>query len=54
MVTSPVPDLVTDRLLLRAPATSDVADWAATIWGDAEVMEYMPKSTDPRIRSPGT
>jgi RimJ/RimL family protein N-acetyltransferase len=42
----PVPDLETERLLLRAPTSGDLDDWIAAIWGDAEVMRHMPKSTD--------
>ena len=47
MVGSSLPDIETERLLLRAPTSDDLDDWIAAIWGDDEVMRYMPKSSAP-------
>ena len=46
MAVSPIPDIETERLILRGPTAADLDDWAATIWGDSEVMRYMPRSDD--------
>ncbi len=37
-----VPDLETERLVLRAPTPDDLGDWVSQIWGDPEAMRYMP------------
>lgn len=41
-----IPDIETKRLILRGPTEADLADWAACIWSDAEVMRYMPRMDD--------
>jgi ribosomal-protein-alanine N-acetyltransferase len=47
VATPETPDLETERLILRGPTAADLSPWAATIWGDADVMRYMPRSPDP-------
>jgi [ribosomal protein S5]-alanine N-acetyltransferase len=47
VVAAEVPDLTTERLVLRGPTTTDLDTWVATIWSDPDVMRFMPKSTDP-------
>jgi len=52
MAASNIPDIETERLILRGPTEADLPDWVACIWGDAEVMRYMPRSTDaPEVRA---
>jgi RimJ/RimL family protein N-acetyltransferase len=41
-----IPDIETERLILRGPTEADLADWTACIWSDAEVMRYMPRMDD--------
>jgi ribosomal-protein-alanine N-acetyltransferase len=41
-----IPDIETERLILRGPAEADLDDWTACIWSDAEVMRYMPRMDD--------
>lgn len=54
MPVSTISDIETERLILRGPTTADLDDWVATIWGDVEVMRYMPRSTDaPEVRAQG-
>jgi ribosomal-protein-alanine N-acetyltransferase len=43
MATSQVPDIETERLILRAPTNADLPEWVTCIWGDPEVMRYMPR-----------
>jgi RimJ/RimL family protein N-acetyltransferase len=43
MATSHVPDIETERLLLRGPTNDDLPSWVACIWADPEVMRYMPR-----------
>jgi [ribosomal protein S5]-alanine N-acetyltransferase len=45
MATSNVPDIETERLILRAPITADLPEWVARIWGDPDAMRYMPRNT---------
>jgi RimJ/RimL family protein N-acetyltransferase len=47
MVTSEPPNLKTARLILRESTAADLDPWVATVWGDPEVMRYMPRSLDP-------
>jgi ribosomal-protein-alanine N-acetyltransferase len=55
MATAHIPDIETERLILRGPTSDDWDDWVASIWGDPEVMRYMPRSTDaPEVRAQGT
>jgi ribosomal-protein-alanine N-acetyltransferase len=44
MATSHVPDIETARLILRGPTSADLQDWATYVWGDPDVMRYMPRS----------
>lgn len=54
MAVSPIPDIETERLILRGPTAADLDDWVSTIWGDAEVMRYMPRSTEaPEVQARG-
>jgi len=41
-----IPDIETERLILRGPTEADLRDWIACIWSDAEVMRYMPRMDD--------
>lgn len=43
MAPSQVPDIETERLILRKPTSADLSDWVACIWGDSEVLRYMPR-----------
>jgi [ribosomal protein S5]-alanine N-acetyltransferase len=43
MAAAHVPDIETERLLLRGPTSADLPSWVACIWGDPEVMRYMPQ-----------
>jgi [ribosomal protein S5]-alanine N-acetyltransferase len=55
MATSNIPDIETERLLLREPTSADLDAWVASIWADPGVMRYMPRSTDaPEVRAQGT
>jgi ribosomal-protein-alanine N-acetyltransferase len=50
-----MPDIETERLILRGPADADLDNWVACVWSDADVMRYMPRSTDaPEVRAQGT
>lgn len=50
-----IPEIETERLILRGPTSADLDDWARSIWGDPEVMRYMPRSSDaPEVRAEGT
>lgn len=52
MASTQVPDIETERLILRAPVSEDLGKWVDTIWGDPEVMRYMPRSADaPDVRA---
>jgi ribosomal-protein-alanine N-acetyltransferase len=54
MMVMNVPDIETERLILRGPTDADLDDWVACIWSDADVMRYMPRSTDaPEVRAQG-
>lgn len=46
MTTSNIPDIETERLILRGPTEADLDDWVACIWADPEVMRYMPRMDD--------
>lgn len=46
MTASNIPDIETERLILRGPTEADLADWTACIWSDPEVMRYMPRMDD--------
>jgi RimJ/RimL family protein N-acetyltransferase len=49
-----IPDIETERLILRGPIDVDLAAWVACIWNDADVMRYMPRSADaPEVRAHG-
>jgi RimJ/RimL family protein N-acetyltransferase len=55
MMVMNTPDIETERLILRGPTDADLDDWVACIWSDADVMRYMPRSTDaPEVRAQGT
>lgn len=47
MVMSQLPDIETERLVLRGPTARDLDDWVTTIFGDSEAMRFMPRSSDP-------
>jgi [ribosomal protein S5]-alanine N-acetyltransferase len=47
VVVPQLPDIETDRLVLRGPTATDLDDWVTTVWGDSEAMRYMPTSSDP-------
>jgi ribosomal-protein-alanine N-acetyltransferase len=47
VVMSQLPDIETERLVLRGPTARDLDDWVMTIFGDSEAMRYMPRSSDP-------
>jgi ribosomal-protein-alanine N-acetyltransferase len=50
-----IPDIETERLILRGPTDADLDDWVACIWTDPDVMRHMPRSTDaPEVRAQGT
>ncbi len=38
-----VPEIETERLLLRQATSNDLDDWAARVFADLEVIRYMPK-----------
>jgi RimJ/RimL family protein N-acetyltransferase len=38
-----IPDIETERLILRGPTAADLNDWVTCIWSDPEVMRYMPR-----------
>jgi ribosomal-protein-alanine N-acetyltransferase len=46
MIVDNIPDIETERLILRRPTETDLDDWTACIWADAEVMRYMPRMHD--------
>jgi ribosomal-protein-alanine N-acetyltransferase len=46
-VASQLSDIETERLVLRGPTAADLDDWVATIFGDPEVMKYMPRVGEP-------
>ena len=46
MMALTIPDIETERLILRGPTEADLRDWIACIWSDAEVMRYMPRMDD--------
>jgi ribosomal-protein-alanine N-acetyltransferase len=55
MMAVDIPDIETERLILRRLTDADLDDWVACIWSDADVMRYMPRSTDaPEVRAQGT
>lgn len=41
-----IPDIETERLILRGPTEADLGDWTDCIWSDPEVMRYMPRMDD--------
>lgn len=43
MTQSTIPDIETDRLMLRQATTAYLSDWAAQIFADPQVMRYLPK-----------
>jgi RimJ/RimL family protein N-acetyltransferase len=43
MASKTIPEIETQRLLLRQVTTADLDDWAERIFGDPEVIRYMPK-----------
>lgn len=52
MAASHLPDIETERLILRKPTSADLVDWVARIWGDDDVLRYMPRSADaPEMRA---
>jgi ribosomal-protein-alanine N-acetyltransferase len=38
-----IPEIETDRMMLRQATTGHLNDWAARIFADPEVMRYLPK-----------
>ena len=38
-----IPEIETERLLLREVTLDDLDDWAGRIFADPEVIRYMPK-----------
>jgi ribosomal-protein-alanine N-acetyltransferase len=54
MPTLPVPDIETERLILRGPTSADLHDWVACIWGDPDVMRFMIRRNDtPQVIAEG-
>ena len=46
------PRIETQRLRLRPPRETDLDNWAVTVFGDPEVVRYMPKrDMTPRVRA---
>ena len=43
MVTLTIPEIETERLLLRQSTTAHLNDWAERVFADPEVIRYMPK-----------
>jgi RimJ/RimL family protein N-acetyltransferase len=46
MAAERIPDIETERLLLREPTSADLPEWVACIWGDPAVMRFMPRMGD--------
>ena len=38
-----IPEIETERLVLRQPAPSHLSDWATRVFADPDVIRYMPK-----------
>jgi RimJ/RimL family protein N-acetyltransferase len=42
MATSYIPQVETERLILRPPTSADAEPWATRLYADAEVLRYIP------------
>jgi RimJ/RimL family protein N-acetyltransferase len=52
MTISYVPEIETERLVLRQAATSDLDEWGQRVFADPDVIRYMPKrDMSPRARA---
>src|SRR5689334_9414208 len=43
MAQATIPEIETERLVLQRATTDHLNDWAAKIFGDEEVLRYLPK-----------